>query len=189
MVCRERVQVDSAASQTGQMKRRPLVLTLAGVAIIVAASVLEPDRYLVWNRSASAPVGLYWLKNDPPHKGRWVVVSAASPMAQWAQKYGYTGPEWPLVKRVAALEGDRVCRFGDRIFINARAVATALFSDRSGRSLPVWSGCIELRKEDVFLLNPHPFSIDGRCFGTVLQSDLTGVAIPLMVSDDVDRDG
>ena len=52
--------------------------------------------------------------------------------------------------------------------------------DRRGRSLPVWKGCRTLRAGEVFLLNANvPDSFDGRYFGPVSATAITGRAEPL----------
>lgn len=156
-------------------------------AIVVFGSVLvgliiltfDPQARLVWNRIGSAPKGLYWLSDGPITHGRWVVISARSGEAEWAEAHGFVGEDWPLIKQIAATPGDEVCRHGELISVNAKHVATALPVDQLGRGLPVWSGCVVLKDDDVFLLNSHPRSLDGRYFGPAKQEDVEGIAVLL----------
>lgn len=158
-----------------------LALVLGGSAALFGL-VFDPPAKVIWNRTTSAPEGLYWLRDEPFTKGRWVVLSARSGPAQWAEARGYVGKDWPILKRVSGVSGDEICRKGVDVFINDQPVAIALISDAKGRDLPAWDGCITLRNGEAFLLSPHPSSLDGRYFGAVREADILGVAVPMMVS-------
>jgi len=88
-----------------------------------------------------------------------------------------------LLKQIAGLPGDEICRSGLEVSINGRPAATARELDSMGRALPVWQGCVLLDEGQVFLLAPHPDSLDGRYFGAMQRSDLVGMARPLRTSD------
>ncbi|WP_162173286.1 S26 family signal peptidase [Hyphomonas pacifica] len=154
-------------------------MTGLAAGLVLFGLVFDPADRLIWNRTASAPTGLYWLSDAPFTHGRWVVVSSQSMQATWAQQHGFVGEDWPLLKQIAGVTGDEICRTERDILINNEVAAQALTVDSSGRNLPVWDGCIRLQSDEVFLLTPHPASLDGRYFGPTNQSDLDGVAIPL----------
>jgi type IV secretory pathway protease TraF len=85
-----------------------------------------------------------------------------------------------LVKRIAALAGDRLCSAGMRVFINGHLAATRLISDAQHRPLPVWQGCHMLRQAELFLLmTDKPGSFDGRYFGTVTRDAIKGTLRPV----------
>lgn len=165
------------------MKRRALLMTGAGIGLALFGLIFSPMDRLIWNRTGSAPQGLYWLSDEPITHGRWVVVSARSPEAQWAEDHGFVGRNWPLLKQIAGLPGDEICRSGADVSINGKPVAAARERDSMGRALPVWRGCVSLDEGQVFLLAPHPDSLDGRYFGAMQTGDLVRVARPLMTSD------
>jgi len=165
------------------MKRRALLMTGAGIGLALFGLVFSPMDRLTWNRTGSAPQGLYWLSDEPFTHGRWVVVSPRSSEAQWAEEQGFVGRDWPLLKQIAGVSGDKICRNGGAVSINGRVVAEAREVDSRGRALPVWRGCKVLGPDEFFLLTPHPDSLDGRYFGAMQRSDLVGVARPLMTSD------
>ena len=158
-----------------------LALVLGGSAALFGL-VFDPPAKVIWNRTASAPEGLYWLRNEPFTRGRWVVLSARSGPAKWAEARGYVGKDWPLLKQVSGVAGDKICRNESTVFINGEPVATALLHDQNGRALPAWDGCVTLKNSELFLLSPHPSSLDGRYFGAVREADILSVAVPLMVS-------
>ena len=161
------------------MRKAPAILASGAVLIGLIGFIFDPQARLIWNRTGSAPEGLYWRRDDPITLGRWVVLSARSREAEWAEANGFVGQDWPLIKQIAAMSGDEVCRHGELISVNAKHVAKALSVDHLGRDLPAWSGCVVLNDDDVFLLNPHPRSLDGRYFGPTKREDLNGVAVLL----------
>lgn len=156
-----------------------LTITAIGVGLVtVSATQIVPKRF-VWNASPSVPVGLYWIANGAPERGDIVLVELPEPYRTIADQRGYLPKSLPALKRVRALSGDRVCRFGRRIWVNGEAVAVAQSHDIRGLKLPEWSGCRTLRPDEVFLLTDHPKSFDGRYFGPVDRSAITGIAHPL----------
>jgi len=172
-------QRDTGAS----VKRRSaLILTGLAIAMMGAASALVDHKRLIWNRTQSAPIGLYWRSDGPLTLNGWAVVSASSEAARWTSENGFTGADWPLVKRIAGLPGDEICREKETILINESVVAEAILEASGGLELPRWQGCHMLQNGEVFLLNDHPRSLDGRYFGVVKESDLDGVAILLWSS-------
>ena len=154
--------------------------TLFG-ASFAAIAVLDPLPHVVWNASASAPIGLYRIEplRDPP-LGALVAVTPPPALARWLAERGYLGERVPLLKHVAAKAGQRVCRIGAVVSVDARRVAVARARDGQGRPLPVWQGCRTLPPGELLLLNPaHPDSLDGRYFGPLPASAVIGRATPL----------
>ncbi len=166
------------------MKRAPIAAALAGIAMAGAGLILQKTDWLIWNRTGSAPIGLYRLSGEPVAPGRLVAVSAKSEAARWAFNRGYIGENWPLLKCVAALPGAEICRDDLDIFIDGIRVATALGADTLGRAMPTWRGCVTLQNDEIFLLNEHPRSLDGRYFGATNINDVDGVAVPLFILSD-----
>lgn len=160
------------------MRRRKHVIGigLLGIGLALFGAVVTPQDRFIWNRTGSAPQGLYWLSDEPFTSGRWVVVSARSDDAQWTEEHGFVGRNWPLLKQIAGLPGDEICRRDTQILINGSVVGNARLRDSSGRDLPSWDGCVVLGPDQLFLMNAHPDSLDGRYFGPVEISDLDGVA-------------
>jgi len=154
----------------------------SGVALLGGAIALTivapPAPRLVWNASASAPVGLYWVRPRARlHRGAMVVARIPEAWAGLAASRRYLPANVPLVKRVAALAGDRVCAAGTQIRINGNLVATRLRADAAGRILPWWRGCIVLARDQLFLLMADaPGSFDGRYFGPGDKAEVIGRA-------------
>lgn len=165
------------------MTRRVTYLlgAVSAIAAITAPTAFDMPPRWVWNATASAPEGLYWLQ--PARRlrvGDWVAVTPPAPLALWLDRRGHLPAGVPLVKRVAALSPSLVCREGDAVRVDGRLIATARPRDRSGRPLPAWRGCVALTPAAVFLLNPAPDSLDGRYFGTLPMSSVRGRLAPVL---------
>ena len=153
---------------------------ILGLALIWTTMMCRPLPRLVWNASASAPIGLYAVRPGAPVKrGEMVIAWAPRNARALAAARHYLPPSVPLVKRVRAVAGDRICAEGAAITINGRLVADRRRRDRAGRLLPWWHGCATLRKGMFLLLNDAPESFDGRYFGITRASDIIGMATPL----------
>lgn len=145
----------------------------------IALTLIWPPRpFLLWNASPSSPVGLYALAfSDRIHVGDTVVAWAPAPARRLASARHYLPANVPLVKRVAAAAGDRVCAKRKTIYVNGRAAALRRVRDPSGRPLPWWSGCRVLRHGELFLLSPGaPEAFDGRYFGVTRSGEIVGKA-------------
>lgn len=156
---------------------RGIAATGIGALIMLASAALPPTPRLVWNVSASAPIGLYWVRPgaeiDP---GDMVIARLPWGVRQIAAQRRYLPMNVPLVKRVVAVAGDEVCAFGSEIFLNRRRIATRSTHDGAGRIMPRWSGCIRLRGRQLFLLMNAPASFDGRYFGLTDRDEVVGKA-------------
>lgn len=167
--------------------KRVVVLGWAGLALAVLAisPVTARAPRLIWNASASLPIGLYQL--EPARAaavGELVAYRPAPELSRAFAARGYLPDGVPLLKPVAATPPSVVCRQGLRIVIDGRTVAMALEKDRAGRPLPRWSGCITLGPEAVFLLAPDvPDALDGRYFGPVDRRDLLGRIVPIRIRE------
>jgi conjugative transfer signal peptidase TraF len=157
------------------------VLTGLGVGLVIASSVVEPPPILVWNATASAPRGLYWIVSPSGlQAGDLVLVQPDPASAALYAERGYLPLGVPLLKRVGALGGMRVCEHGGDVTIEGRQVANALPIDGHGHPMTSWSGCRALSDGEFFALNADvPTSLDGRYFGPSLLSSVIGRAIPV----------
>lgn len=149
---------------------------------------LQPQPRLIWNASASAPIGLYRLHHDaPPTIGDMVAILPPPELARLMAERHYLPVGIPLLKHVGALPGQHVCRRGASVTIDGKPVAIALSHDRRGRSLPVWRGCRTVATGALFLLNAPADSFDSRYFGALPASGLLGRAVPILTRDAPDK--
>lgn len=155
------------------------VLAASGLFALLAASLNTSER-LVWNATASAPIGLYWVETDSPLAvGDYLAVRPAPDLANWLAQRGYVPKGALLIKRLAALSPSAVCRTGDVITIDGAFAAQAERTDRAGRPLAEWRGCHRLEARQLFLLNPAAGSLDGRYFGPLDARAVVGRAVRL----------
>ena len=81
----------------------------------------------------------------------------------------------PMVKRVAAVAGARVCASGTAIRIDGDLAAIRRRRDRAGRRLPTWDGCKVLKPGELLLISSHvPDAFDGRYFGLTHMREVVG---------------
>lgn len=165
------------------MKRAGRIVLLGGLGVaalgLAGGKVLPP--ILIWNATASAPIGFYGLRlHGAAGVGDWVAVRPAPAWACWLDERGYLPSGALLIKQIAAVHPSRVCRDGARVMIDGRLTATAERTDRWGRDLPVWSGCVHVAPDRVFLLNAAPRSLDGRYFGPIDRSLIVGQATRIL---------
>jgi conjugative transfer signal peptidase TraF len=158
-----------------------VMATCGAVLVIGATALLHPAPWLIWNASASVPIGLYavhparMLRTD-----ELLVVMPPEPLATFLDERRYLPKGIPLLKHVAALPGHTVCRTGDTISIDGSIFGAALDRDHLGRSLPVWRGCRVIAGGEVFLMNRQSVaSLDSRYFGPLPTTAIVGRAEPI----------
>ncbi len=161
------------------MRRIWLLATVISVLALAVPSFVSLPKKLIYNASASAPIGFYWIDQEPILRGDYVLVSVPERVRDLVEERQYLPPDVPLVKRVVGVEGDRICRENRLIMINGSVESVALRRDSEGRKLPIWSGCKTLGRNDIFLLQDHPLSFDGRYFGPVDRRLIIGRATKL----------
>lgn len=164
------------------MTRFGYVMTayFASMATIITAFV-HPAPRLIWNASASVPVGLYRMEAaTSPEVGDLVAATPPDDLGAFMAGRHYLPRGVPLLKHVAAIGGQRVCRRGDAIVIDGHRTGTARGRDRLGRPLPRWSGCRKLAHDQIFLMNAAvPDSFDGRYFGPLPARNVIGRLSPV----------
>lgn len=163
-----------------------LAASLAGTTLTLAPAWIAHSPRLIWNASASAPIGFYEVAPaDDLRLDDLVIVEPPEPLARFLSDRGYLPRGLPLVKRVLALPGQTVCRRDLLVTIDGIAIAPARERDRSGRPLPVWQGCRTIAPAEVFLMNwDVPDSLDGRYFGPLTTSSILGRAVPLFTFEE-----
>lgn len=165
---------------------RTLAVGQIAVGLIAITAVVQMPTRLVWNASASVPLGLYAIHAvERLEVTQLVLAQPPAPLAAFLADGGYVGNGVPLLKRVAALPGQTVCRSGLVVTVDGATWATARERDRAGRPLPRWDGCRTLTEGEVFLLNwDEPGSLDGRYFGPLPSSAIVGRATPVWTDEE-----
>jgi len=169
------------------MTRFAFVMTTYFASLGVGLSaLLHPTPRLIWNDSASVPIGLYAVRPTGALKvTELVVVTPPQPLADFLANRGYLPKGVPLLKRILALPGQTVCRVGRTITVDGNAMGEALEWDRRGRMLPAWQGCRVIPADEVFRMNRQSEdSLDGRYFGPLPANSIVGRAEPLWTNEE-----
>ena len=148
-----------------------------------ASLAFHPTPRWVWNETASVPVGLYRIQPTTPVRvGDIVALRLPEREATLLASRGYLPFGVPLLKPVAALAGQSVCRIGVHVTIDGKAVGDAKTVDHRGRKLPVWQGCQHLGLGQVFVMSAAvPTRLDGRYCGVLPMDIVIGRAVPVHV--------
>ena len=159
----------------------------AGVALTLIPAYVAFAPRIIWNASASAPIGLYAVDaNAAPRIGDLVSIEPPRRVARFIAERGYLPPGVPMLKRVVAQTGQLVCREGETVRVDGEPIGRARTHDGRGRPLPDWQGCRVLMAHEIFLMNAAPDSLDGRYFGPLPASAMRGRLIPLFTDPDGD---
>ena len=163
-------------------RRRWVALAAIGaVALVLLPIALPRQTTWLWNATASTPIGLYHLQPIRRlYDGELVAAMPPKPIAAYLAQGGFLPLGVPLLKHIAALPGQTICRFGGVITIDGKQATTALNDDHLGRPLPRWSGCQTLRQGQVLLMNSNIWdSLDGRYFGPFPTTTIIGHVVPI----------
>lgn len=176
----------ASAQEDWPVTRFGWLTAICGGVFLVSVPLL-PQRApkVVWNASASVPIGLYGVTPvDAPHIGELVLVRPPAAIAAFLERRGYLAMGVPLLKHIRALPGQSVCRIDRTITVDGMNVGHALDGDHLGRTLPRWNGCRIIAQDEVFLMNwQSEHSFDGRYFGPLPATAILGRAKPLWIKD------
>jgi len=100
--------------------------TLIAAMGVAATAVIDMPTKLIWNASASTPIGLYAVQPiERLEVTDLVAVEAPEPLASFLAERGYLVPGTPLMKRVVGLPGQNVCRIGGTITVDGIEMGAA----------------------------------------------------------------
>lgn len=172
------------------MRVRHYLLAAIAAAAALATLAIPVSRYAVWNITASIPTGLYAVRGKASlHVGERVAILPPPDISRLLAERGYLPVGMPLIKRIAAVSGQCVCRFAHGVIIDGEFAGVARTFDRHGRKLPAWFGCRKLRSGELFVMNTAaPDSFDGRYFGVLRTADVIGRATPVWTDEAGDDD-
>lgn len=156
-----------------------VIATAASCALLACGGHKAP--WLVWNATASAPIGFYVVvEGSPLHRGDLVLAVPPLSVQRFAAQRSYLPVGIPLVKHIGALGGDDVCSKDNIVTINGHVAARRLTTDHLHRLLPAWTGCRRLSNSEFLLLNEDvATSFDGRYFGPTATAAVMGKLVPL----------
>ena len=161
-----------------------LAASIASAALGTSAAIDLP-KPLLWNASASAPIGLYAVQPaDDLEVSDLVVIAPPPELATFLAVRGYLPKGVPLLKRVLAVARQTVCRDRPDILAYGVSVGRARDRDRAGRELPVWQGCRRIADGELFLMNwDTPDSVDSQVLRAAAAHSVIGRALPVWTDE------
>ena len=171
-------------SDTDRQLLRLMVLAAAPISAAALLAASLPHPLLLWNQTASEPVGLYVRSSTTLRPGVIIAFRAPASAFPYAdQRMGYLR-RVPILKAIAAREDDRVCTNGGVLVIKGQRRGLVFDLDSHGDHLPTWRGCRRLTHGEVFVFSDRvPNSFDSRYYGPIRQTSIVGVFEPLLVVD------
>lgn len=165
-----------------------LAATLATVlssSTLGTSAFVDLPKTVIWNASASAPIGLYSLQADRSiDVTDLVAIVPPPPTAEFMAARGYLPIGVPMMKRILALPGQTVCRQGLDIIVYGATVGRARERDSADRKMPVWQGCRTIGDDELFVMNwDVPDSVDSRYFGPFPRGSVIGRALPFFTDE------
>jgi conjugative transfer signal peptidase TraF len=154
----------------------------------------------VWfNSSASLPRGLYLLDDaGGARPGDLVLACPPAAFARLALARGYLrrggcpGGSRPLGKVLLAVAGDRLEVGAGAVALDGRRLpgTASAAADGEGRPLPrAVAGARRVGEGEVWLVSPHPRSVDSRYFGPIGAGQVLGRLVPLLTAGGADPGG
>jgi type IV secretory pathway protease TraF len=125
-----------------------------GILALGAPEVTHPIPRLVYNASASAPLGFYSVtRHGAISRGDLVLARLPDAARRLAADPRLSAARCAGRKARSGILGDIVCVDSGIVLIDNRVAARTLLMDREGRSLPAWHGWRPLTEGEIFLLN------------------------------------
>ncbi len=155
-------------------------LIAVGITMLIVATTTEisfpPRPKLLYNPSASAPIGWYKLADrTPPKVGDQVAAYAPNWARKLADERRYLPYEYPMIKTIWASSGTQICVNNNRVSVPNYPVIISLSQDSLGRDMPKLSGCFTLKMDEYFLVSPDvQDGYDSRYFGAVRGQNILG---------------
>lgn len=160
---------------------RALICAALGVGVIALPVAMTLPVRLVYNATASAPLG--WYVVVPVQEagvGDVVLAHLPSSAARIADERHYLPKSVPILKRVGAVAGQWVCVRNRVLRIDREPPVRLLERDGLGRPLTPWLGCRPLNFDELFLLShDSAASFDSRYFGPIPRRLVIGRAVAL----------
>jgi conjugative transfer signal peptidase TraF len=170
--------------------RRFAALYLLCTAVVVSFSLAAHGRGYRVNLSPSVPRGVWKVmeQTEEPQKGSYVLVpdnaddESKNPGYRLAAERGYLAGPMPMLKRIAAVEGDFVSydRQENAVTVNGGYVPMTeiLSRDTEGRPMPSAFFPLWLQERQAWLSSENIRGYDSRYFGPV-SSDILRKAAPV----------
>ena len=162
---------------------RNMLMGAGATALVVATATeisLPPRPKILYNPSASAPIGYYSIgSKETLTVGDQVALYAPDWARELADERGYLPYDYPLIKTIIGSEGDRFCGADGFVSGPNGTAITRLLRDRLDCELPSWQDCLVLSPDEYFVVSPETeagisYGFDSRYFGPVSKDMILG---------------
>ena len=172
--------------------RQLVAVGVGGAAAALAGlAALALHAGVVINTTDSLPLGLYRSIDAPVARGAYVkfcpppsAVFDEAARRDYLQAGFCPGGHGPLLKRVLAMQGDRVVVASDGVRINGQHVSLSapMQTDGRGRAMPHYVQDRTLKAAELMLMSDvSPTSFDARYFGPIDLEQVQGVIEPVFI--------
>ena len=152
-----------------------LLAWTVGVTILLIVPVCALASHLIYNRTASLPIGWYWVERSvKPVRGDMVAFPVPVSVKGLVHERRYLPDGAYLVKMVVGMAGDFVCMQDGVFTVNDAVVGSVLTTDSAGRALPRVDVCEQVAPGEIYVASGHPRSFDSRAFGAVKAAEIRG---------------
>lgn len=164
------------------LKKKCGVAVCAFFLILLLGGWLPLPKILVYNRSASLPVGWYLIvPTQQLHVGDIVVFKAPSQAEALAIERGWLPKGDLMLKQIGALAGMSYRIQDDgQFYVGDAYWGQALEVDRQDRPMPQLRGSFTVESGNFLPVSHHPTSFDGRYYGTVPLANIRCKVVPVL---------
>ena len=165
---------------------RRVAIALVTALILLCGAIAAGLRF---NGTRSEPVGFYWAIRKRPEKGDLVFVNPPrTPVFAMAKERRYLDVAYSaashLIKRLAAVAGDRVTINRIGVEVNGIRLANSVPMTQDGAGRPLQYFPLEnhlLGPNEVLLMSEYsPTSFDSRYFGPLQPTTIESVITPIL---------
>jgi conjugative transfer signal peptidase TraF len=155
-----------------------LPVILSGLALFLLGAAHELPKRLFINESPSMKQGIYLVYGGKkPKVGETVLITLPGFLRDFAKTHSFLSRRNPLLKKVAAVRGDKICGNGRETVVNEKEIYALKEVDAEGRPLPKYLGCQVLESGEFFPVGENSErSFDGRYFGPLDETLILGKA-------------
>jgi len=154
-----------------------LSLTVMALLVLCLSNYFRDTPSLYYNGSQSADIGWYKIAPSETYSADDIVVAILPDDARTlADERGYLPRDYPVIKTIGGVAGDRYCVTDTRLQIENGPDLQIFPLDSQGREMPVLqSGCADIRDGHVLLISDRiDRSFDSRYFGEVAVDQIIG---------------
>lgn len=139
-------------------------------------------QIFIYNHTESIPKGWYLLVPSRDYEvGDIVGYDVPEEIRSLALRRGWLGANDIMMKRIGALEGDSYeITLAKEFWVCDQYIGKVFTKDRHDQSMPsISSGKYQVKRNEFLPVTSHPYSFDGRYYGSLPLDHIRFKAIPI----------